>query len=113
MCDGPPGREIMMADFIGLDAEPAGAAVARRRSWSARVRPAPKAPSLRKLRRCRPSQNVWRLPRNVSMGKGPRCEDWGGRANRRVPPDVNADVGGRQWKLAGFAGTRGRWCDLS
>src|SRR5437588_8584943 len=61
----------MMAAFCDVEVLPPGAlllaACARKRSMSASVRPAPKAPMRRKFRRERPSQNCWRAPRMVNM----------------------------------------------
>src|SRR5262245_30536326 len=58
----------MIEDLIRVEVDAAvEPAWALSRSMSARVRPAPKAPTLRKFRRCSPSQNVCRRPRNVSM----------------------------------------------
>src|SRR5438270_399606 len=64
----------MMADFCRVGAGcPGGGpdAAARIRSMSARVRPAPNAPTLRKLRRLTPSQNPCRSPQMVNMAYPP------------------------------------------
>src|SRR5262245_50450602 len=61
--------------------------VARRRRISARVRPVPRAPTLRKVRRVRPSQERYFDPRKVSMGWSLDWQEQGvgtdGRAGRR------------------------------
>src|SRR4051812_19590819 len=80
MCDGPPGRLIMMTDLL---VEPPLAAW--RRSSSGRASPAtPRAPIWRKLRRLWPSQKRWRDPWKVNMIglRGGKVEP-GGRAVAR------------------------------
>src|SRR5439155_17728814 len=60
----------MMADLLVVPRFGVAAVLlpsARERSMSASVRPAPKAPIFRKLRRLRPSQKRCLLPRIVSM----------------------------------------------
>src|SRR5207253_10057736 len=60
----------MMAD-LGVEVGAAAGvlvAIALERSMSARVRPAPKAPILRKLRRLMPSQNLGALPSRLIIG---------------------------------------------
>src|SRR5262245_49670992 len=53
--DGAPGARVFsLADALSL-------------SMSAKVRPAPNAPILRKLRRLRPSQKPCLFPRNVNI----------------------------------------------
>src|SRR5262245_17174621 len=63
----------MMADLVDVVwAVWCDAAPARRRSMSASVRPAPKAPICRKLRRDKPSQKRCLAPQNVSMAGPPK-----------------------------------------
>src|SRR4051794_29052226 len=59
----------MMADLALLPA--LVPAVARRRSMSASVKPAPKAPTCRNPRRLMPSQKRWPLPQNVNIRLAP------------------------------------------
>src|SRR5262245_36502372 len=89
----------MMADLtlvVGEPGEPVPA-WAFSRSMSARVRPAPKAPIWRKLRRCRPSQNTWRRPRKASMDESSGRGKQGGWAIRQHLHH-NSPAGGGQWK---------------
>src|SRR4051812_48119226 len=60
----------MMADLAAEDVAVLAPSLAR--SISASVRPAPKAPTCRKLRREMPSQNFCRFPHSVSIGRTPQ-----------------------------------------
>src|SRR5271165_1838248 len=88
----------MMADLrVVVGTRPA--APACRRSISASVRPAPKAPILRKLRRLTPSQNRCRSPQKVNMDRTPlkmtRTRDTEPRTSKSRPERDPEDDGKR------------------
>src|SRR6185369_1941637 len=88
MCDGPPGRLIMIADFLRpLAGLPSAAAEARRRSMSASVRPAPNAPTWRKLRRVMPSQNFCAVLQKVNIGGTPQTKHGQGGTDSKAGTD--------------------------
>src|SRR5438132_7381356 len=68
-----------MADLFDPRAEPPAGVLlawALARSMSASVRPAPKAPIFRKLRRDTPSQNCWAEPRRFNIFDPPYVKCW-------------------------------------
>src|SRR5438132_12871205 len=85
----------MMADFEEDGAAPA---VARERSMSARVSPAPKAPIWRKPRRLMPSQNRRADPRISSMVSPSLA---GKDRQPRDGADLSCDAGLPNWPAGG------------